>query len=146
MKQDKYISMFNDFRKRYPEIAKNAMYCTQLSNEEIMVVMKDDSAVLYDNLFKTITTSRDALDLREKRYPKEASAWRKQFAIQLDRLLILKGYSQEELADIVEISQSTISNYIAGKTIPTVDILIQIALAMECNREELCDLLSYQGK
>lgn len=48
-----------------------------------------------------------------------------------------KNYTQEKLAKKVGVGRSTISEIEAGKHVPSVDVALRIANALDCKVEEL---------
>jgi transcriptional regulator with XRE-family HTH domain len=65
--------------------------------------------------------------------------WMKIFGEQLERVLDYTWTSQEELAEAIGVSQSTVSRYITGKQMPSVDIVIKIALSLDYDIDALID-------
>jgi len=45
----------------------------------------------------------------------------------------IKGVSQTQLADILHVRQTSISNWETGVSEPSVDMIRQIAIALECD-------------
>lgn len=69
--------------------------------------------------------------------------WKQNFAARLRKMMIKKVMNQMELADASGISQSSIAQYLNANRVPTVLNLVYIADALECTRDELAYLLSY---
>lgn len=69
--------------------------------------------------------------------------WKQNFAARLRKMMIKKGMNQMELADASGISQSSIAQYLNTNRVPTALNLVYIADALECTRDELAYLLSY---
>ena len=66
--------------------------------------------------------------------------WKYEFGANLDYLLKQYPMTRQELADATGLDRSTISNYILGKRMPTVDAILAIAYAIDCTTDELIDL------
>lgn len=63
--------------------------------------------------------------------------WLIEFGKSLKDLLEYAGTSQGELADIIGVSQATISRYVTGQQMPTMDNIVEIAFALDCNIDDL---------
>lgn len=59
------------------------------------------------------------------------------FAEKLTELMQEKNISQAQLANMLELTQQTISNYKLGVSEPDLDNLIRIAVILDCNVNEL---------
>lgn len=55
----------------------------------------------------------------------------------IKKLSSLKGISQKQLAELSELTEATISRYVKGTRVPTIDILTKIAKALDTTTEEL---------
>lgn len=58
--------------------------------------------------------------------------------IRINRLI--KGYSQEELANLVDVSRQTINALEAAKYVPSTVLSLKLAKILEKNTEELFEL------
>ena len=65
--------------------------------------------------------------------------WLDIFSANLIDMLNEQGYSQEELAYEINLSQGTISKYINKKQMPSLKAIINIAYALDCSIDELID-------
>ncbi len=57
--------------------------------------------------------------------------------LRLKELMKLKGIGRETLAELVEISPTTISNISSEKNMPTIQLLLKIAEALDVDIREL---------
>lgn len=57
--------------------------------------------------------------------------------LRLKELMTLKGIGREELASAVDISPTTISNISSEKNMPTYQLLLKIAVALDVDIREL---------
>ena len=69
--------------------------------------------------------------------------WLMIFGRKLEQLMNDNGMTQRELADELRVDQSAISNYIAGKRMPTPRVLINLKYTFNINIDELA---YYGGK
>ncbi len=69
--------------------------------------------------------------------------WKQNFAARLRKMMIKKGMTQMELADASGVSQASIAQYLNTNSVPSVLNFVYIADALECTKEELGYLLSY---
>lgn len=65
--------------------------------------------------------------------------WLENFGENLTALMNEYGTTQKELAEDTGLSESTISRYMNGLSIPKATALINIATALNCTLEELID-------
>lgn len=63
-----------------------------------------------------------------------------QFSYTLRELLASRGISQKWLADEAKTTEATISRYIAGKNQPEINIVVNIAQALNVSMDYLCGL------
>lgn len=63
--------------------------------------------------------------------------WLNEFGARLEDLLNYTGVTRAELADILETSQASVSRYINGVQMPSVDTIISIAIALDANIDDL---------
>jgi transcriptional regulator with XRE-family HTH domain len=57
--------------------------------------------------------------------------------LRLKEIMILKGMSRDELSSVVEVSPTTISNISSEKNLPTIQLLLKIAEALDVDVREL---------
>ena len=57
--------------------------------------------------------------------------------LRLKEIMTLKGMSRDELSSIVEVSPTTISNISSEKNLPTIQLLLKIAQALDVDIREL---------
>ena len=61
------------------------------------------------------------------------------FKENLKKLRKLKGFSQEKLAEMVNLTIFTIQSYEQGKSKPNIDQLERIKITLNCSWEDLLD-------
>ena len=57
--------------------------------------------------------------------------------LRLKEIMALKGMSRDELSSIVDVSPTTISNISSEKNLPTIQLLLKIAEALDVDVREL---------
>ncbi|MFV8343628.1 helix-turn-helix transcriptional regulator [Flavobacterium sp. XS2P39] len=57
--------------------------------------------------------------------------------LRLKEIMTLKGMSRDELSSIVDVSPTTISNISSEKNLPTIQLLLKIAEALDVDIREL---------
>lgn len=57
--------------------------------------------------------------------------------LRLKEIMALKGMSRDELSSIVQVSPTTISNISSEKNLPTIQLLLRIAQALDVDIREL---------
>ena len=65
------------------------------------------------------------------------------FGDNLAELLEWANTSQKELAEDTGLSESTISRYVRGETMPTLKNIVNIAYALDCDIDELITVIDY---
>lgn len=65
--------------------------------------------------------------------------WAMKFAKKLASLMESNGHSQNSLAKASGISQSTISNYLSGKQMPTAKAIVAMSYVFYCRTDDLID-------
>lgn len=63
--------------------------------------------------------------------------WLDIFSNNLIELIRERGYTQSELAEVTGLSEATISSYINKRRIPKVPALLNLALVLDCELEDL---------
>lgn len=62
------------------------------------------------------------------------------FGSNLEDLMEYCNMTQQELADASKLSKSTISRYIHGEAMPNLKSIVNIAVALNCEYDELIDI------
>lgn len=66
--------------------------------------------------------------------------WKFDFGENLELMLKEASITPAQLAYKTGLSRSTISNYILGKRMPTVEAVLAIAYVLDCSTDDLIDL------
>jgi DNA-binding Xre family transcriptional regulator len=114
----------------YPYLVDEAIEIVETGPSELLVRLADGSAYLYDD-FDQIARPlpRDSDNMTEMEC-------RTEFSARLRRTMLLKGVSQNELADRTGITRPMINRYMTGKSEPGFYNLDKIARALGCSLEE----------
>lgn len=103
----------------------------ELNEWDLLIVFKNGRKVIYDRAtgyFNNVFYSNrnKITDEQEK----------KEFARRLRSLMTRRGITQEQLADILNSTQSLISRYATGETIPGAVTLNRIAKILNCSMDD----------
>lgn len=123
--------MFDRFNLYFPSIAKQAVTYKADSPTTLIVELDDGTSVLWDDdntSFRNLPSH--GLDITESQH-------RREFGHRLRKIMIQRNITQSELAELIGLNQSQISNYIRGKTTPTWYMVDRIAKALNCSTDEL---------
>lgn len=123
--------VIDGFKLYYPNFYNKAIDIYESGPYEITVRLNDGSFISYydlDNTFRPLPEDPNSMTERE---------YRRDFAIRLSRLMYEKDITQEELSELIGVSQSTISSYITGRKSPSFYIVDKIAKALKCDINRL---------
>lgn len=123
--------IFKEFKREFPEIAKDAVEIYNSGYSKLGIDLRDGSKIRYDPLTRTITTVPDFND--------DYNAWKYEFGDRLTQLMYAKGFTQKELSEYTGISQSTISGYINNTIAPSAYNINKIARVLGFSSSELMD-------
>lgn len=105
---------------------------TLIGDLDTIFELSDGSRILYDEL------SDRAYNIRLHELPYlSKKEWTKEFSRKLTNKMCLRGVGQLELANILNISQSTVSRYINGKVAVDMWTIQRIAAYLNCSVSEL---------
>ena len=134
MERHIYDDILDDFELYYPEIVKDAVTWYPSGRREITVKLRDGGRVIFDGGSKTFRriSNYDAPMMEEDN-------WKTGFGRKLGQALCNRCISQSTLSERTGISQTMISRYISGNSIPSAYIIAKLARALECSLNELMD-------
>lgn len=130
---DNYL--FKEFAMDFPVFAEHTVAWHEDFIETLVVKLDDGGMFEYSRIDRTIRS----LPLDEAKMTKDEC--KHEFAYRLRNLLIYKYMTQSDLAQITQIPQSQISNYITGKSLPDFYNLDKIAKALDVS----IDAFRYRG-
>ena len=126
---DDYV--YDEFSFNFPAIAKKVVDCYSIGRDELILKLSDGEVYSYDNNNKSLRIlPPDSNSLTEEEC-------RREFAIRLRRMMLIKGMTQVQLSDVTGIQQYLISDYMKGKRTPGFYNLDKMAKALDCSIDEL---------
>lgn len=131
---NKWSLMFDDFMNNYPSMERDVVDWYPNGKLEITIVMNDGSKLVYNGNTQRFSIIRGADSEYENLTEQE---WRHKFAAKLYEKITDKCISQKELAEILNMSQKTISKYLNAKATPSTYNLDRIARVLDCSITEL---------
>lgn len=131
---NKWSLMFEEFMDNYPRMASNAIDWYPSGKSEIIIVMSDRSKVVYNGNTQRFSFIRCTDGEYENLTEEE---WRRKFAAKLYEYMTYNCMTQKELAELLNVSQMTISKYLNAIATPTSYNLDRIARALNCSISEL---------
>ena len=102
-----------------------------INEYEIYFKFKDGRKYLYD------TVMHGFRGVYPEGYELTDEEWKRSFKSRLHKLMTHRRISQEELAEKIGTSQTMISHYITGRSVPGIVIAAKIARALNCSIEDL---------
>lgn len=103
---------------------------TMLNEYDLLFIFKNGEKIIYDSFEQTFTTMKyDNDELTDEQFKKE-------FGNILRKKMNRKHITQEELANRVGTTQSMISRYIGGTTLPSFPMMIKLAKALGCTTDD----------
>ena len=129
---DKYEQILKRFELRHPHFYEQAIDWWASGRLTIAFKLNDGSIIDYNDLEDTIrwVNVNDNADEETRR---------KAFGHNLQKFITVCGMSKGEIAERLGITNTMLSRYIHGKTMPSFDKGRQIAILMGCSMEELFD-------
>lgn len=132
MVRDKYEKMLKHFELRYPHFYKEAVDWWASGKISIAVKLKDGTVLDYNDVENTIRL----VDISDE---STEETRRKAFGCNLQKFVTHCGMTKGEIAEKLGISNTMLSRYLHGKTMPSFDKGLQIARLMKCSMEEFFD-------
>lgn len=129
-------SLYQNFKLYSPSFSDSEIRSMrQISPYEIEIVTYDDARIIYDDRMSGIYIERDY----SKENPRTKEEWEKEFAKRLYHAMRRKGYTQTDLANILDVSPVMVNGWVNGKHIPRLDMVVKIAHILEYPIERLVD-------
>lgn len=133
MRHDKYDEILNTFKQYYPTIYAQASDWWVSGRLAIIVQLKDGSLIEYDYVANTIR--RLHTDERKT----DDSVLRKEFGVNLEKMLVFTGLSKGELASKLGITNAMLTRYLKGKSMPSIDRAYKMTDVIGCTLNDLFD-------
>lgn len=132
-----YEKMFDEYERHYRLSKANILNWYISDEEEITVELADGTKERFDYVDRTVRVIfSDGVDLVAKSISTE-EGWKREFRYNLIRIMAIKGINQFKLADLAELTQGSVSNYVNGISVPSIYICAKIARALDCTISDL---------
>lgn len=105
--------------------------CMWLNSYDLFVEFINGEKYIYDtylNMFRWISYDR---------YTITEEQWKNEFKEKLNNIMMRTGVTQEILAERLNTTQPMVSRYCSGNAMPGQYMIHKIALALDCNDEDL---------
>jgi DNA-binding Xre family transcriptional regulator len=120
----------HNFKLAFPHIFNKMIGYREVNDFDLLVTLEGGKKILYDDFDKTFRAlPKDVSDMSEEECKSE-------FAYRLRTHMKRKLVSQRDLSDMTGISQSTLSRYLVGISIPSFYKADKIAKALGCSVDE----------
>lgn len=139
MKKDKnyWEPVYGAFCQDYSDLAEEMIDWYPSAQLEITVKIRCGKKYAYDFMtrqaYLTYDPDDDDIDISEEE-------WRKLFARNLNQKMRNVAMTQDRLAEMIGVTQVTISKYTNGLAIPNSRNLIKMAKALKCSIHELVNM------
>lgn len=127
-----YRFIYDEFKLYWPQYVEKVVRWEYSDLLEIAIYLDDGSIMLYDFITK-YTTLRVIYE--DEEVSKEQ--WIKEFSYNLNRRIIYSGLSQGEIADMIGVTQASISKYTSGNQLPSIYITMCLADILNCDVNDL---------
>lgn len=137
MKSSTCNKIYEEFIKACPWAKNNVKDWFVSDDKEITIHMKDGSVMKYDYILGAFSYYANDDELRRRHSPSNEKDWCVEFANRMYRRMLMKGYTQEDLAYKTGISQASINRYVNADVVPNAYVLNKIAKALGCTPDYL---------
>lgn len=126
--------LFHNFSMYYPNSAKKVVnYYVDNITGELVLVMKDGHRFVFDEMMeynKVKHISKNIFDATDEDVKND-------FSIRLIKIMNMKNITQQQLSELANISQSTLSSYITKRSMPSIKNANRIAYVLGYTIEDL---------
>lgn len=119
--------LYKNFALYYRELAERVTDYDETDIGELTLYLDNGETIIYDDIHQSVRT----LPIDSDRMTVEEC--RSEFGKRLKSLLERRCMSQRELANMIGVSEMTISNYMLGKATPNFYTLDKMARALHCS-------------
>lgn len=137
MNNNYYEEIYELFKTYYPYWVDDVDDWRPRGESGIRITMKNGLRYDFYAASKTVRRVEERPSYDHDELTEES--WRSVFADRLKEKMIVKGYSQQTLADYSGISKGSINKYINGDATPTGYTLTKLARVLDCVVAELVD-------
>lgn len=136
--KEECFRIIDSFKFDYPELAERAEYCYPSGLSEITFIMDNKDRIAYDAILRKVHSVYIA-DVYDDCYGESEEECKRAFSEKLKRRMMLSGFNNSALADRVWMSPVIISQYVNGKTMPSIYTIRKLAWGLGCSISELMD-------
>jgi hypothetical protein len=121
------------FEHRYFWLFEKLEHYEELDANRVFIFLNDGTTLMYDNLVHTYYNVKIFNSVGEL----SNEEWKKGFSHLLRANIRRSGLPQYILAEKIGITKSMLNNYVAGKSIPSSNILNYLAEELNCSADDL---------
>lgn len=103
----------------------------EINEWDLLIVYKDGSRIIFDR-----STGYHRNVFYDSIYELTIEQEKRELARRMRVLMLRAHLTQEQLADMIDISRPMISNYLTGRNIPNAITLKKIAKALKCSMDD----------
>lgn len=133
MIRDKYEKTIRQFEMYYPRYYERAVDWWSSGRMSIMIKLDNGDIYDYDPMDDSIRL------ITNNEYDDNEDLARKSFGMNLQKMIPFSGLSKGELAEKAGITNSMLSRYIRGNSMPNVIVARRLAALLGCTLDELFD-------
>ena len=122
------LQIIDNFKKYFPYLAESVTDYQIINEFDLVVLLHDDSYILYDDFDKTIRPLHEI---------SSEDDYRREFGRRLQSIMDRKRITQTMLSESTGIPQPRLSEYINGRHTPNLYAADMIAAALGCSVEDL---------
>lgn len=123
--------IFNNFIMYHKYLAKDVLRWNYIDIFEIEIFLKNGDRVIYDDFSQTIIPIQNL---------EGENLWKFNFGRRLKKRISLSGLTHAEVANVVGVSRTLITDYTNGKYIPNAFVVSKIAKVLNCTVSDLIDI------
>lgn len=131
--------IFERFKMNCPYVIPEIKDWWPIDKYVIIIELFDGSAYVYDYILDSFRYSSLGPDHLKRKRSTDEEEWRRRFARELYRNLLMTGMSQLDLSYETGVSSGAISNYINATRTPSAYHVIRFAKALGCDARDLID-------
>ena len=131
MRKNYYDEVYGKFKLYNPAIERTVSEWRPSSKHSIRLILDDGTELEYHHVLNSLR--------RVVKYDYTTDRCKEEFRNRLLELMADNAYNQQTLAEVANISQASISNYLNKKTLPDLYAVRQLARAFNCSIDELLD-------
>lgn len=131
--------LYENFKRYFSAFADDVAEYEMYDDLELLITLHNGSQLLYDDTDPSI----QYIPAPSKEERMTEKQWRYGFGMRLRKKMRMKGITQADLSEITGLTQSMISRYVTGKSIPSLYVIDKIARILECTTDDLLHFPRY---